>query len=31
MVLFKNQENNLVAIYKKEGTYLKIFKMIDNN
>lgn len=31
MVLFKNQNNNLVAIYKKEGTYLKIFKMIDNN
>lgn len=31
MVLFKNQENNLVAIYKKEETYLKIFKMIDNS
>ena len=31
MVLFKNQNNNLVAIYKKEGTYLKIFKMIDNS
>lgn len=31
MVLFKNQNNNLVAIYRKEGTYLKIFKMIDNS
>lgn len=30
MVLFKDKNDNLIAIYKKEGSNLKIFKMINN-